>query len=95
MSAAQPAAAQPCVAWLPLALAIAITLGLTIYPLLLLSANGLADHRAALFAFWAMSAGYVRGVGFIPRHRLLRWIFSTGACLSSLAVAILLIIQQG
>jgi len=34
-----------------------------------------------------MSAGIVRGVGFIPRARLWRWLFSTTACAVALALA--------
>ncbi len=30
--------------------------------------DGRADHIVAMLAFWAMGAGFVRGVGFIPRH---------------------------
>lgn len=75
-------------AFLPLLLAIAITLVITLDPRLLADAEGRADHAAASALFWAMSAGYVRGVGFVPRHRLPRWLFSTAACLLALALAV-------
>jgi predicted membrane protein len=36
---------------------------------------------------WAMSAGFVRGVGFVPRRRLWRWLFSGWAVAAALAAA--------
>lgn len=62
----------------------------TLYPPLLTDATGQADHRLALLAMWAMSAGFVRGVGFLPRLRLWRWLFSTPAMGLALAAALLL-----
>ena len=38
--------------------------------------------------FWAMSAGFVRGVGFVPRHVAWRLLFSSLACLLGLALAV-------
>lgn len=83
------------IATLPLGIAIALTLTLTIYPLVLTTAAGRADHLAATLALWAMSAGYIRGVGFIPKNRGLRLLFSTGACLLTLAMAVVLIVRHG
>jgi predicted membrane protein len=37
-----------------------------------------------------MSAGFVRGVGFIPRARIWRWLFSGWACGIALISALLL-----
>jgi predicted membrane protein len=74
-------------ALLPLTVAIVITLVLTIYPLLL-AHGGKANHLAAMLAFWSMSAGYVRGVGFTPRYPLWKLLFSTTTCLVTLAAAI-------
>jgi predicted membrane protein len=37
--------------------------------------------------FWAMSAGFIRGVGFVPRARVWRWLFSGWACAAALALA--------
>ncbi|HJV51911.1 MAG TPA: cyd operon YbgE family protein [Noviherbaspirillum sp.] len=73
-------------AWLPLSLAMALMLVLTVYPRLLIGAGGSADHVAALFAMLAVSAGFVRGVGFLPRHAVARWLFSTRACLLGIAL---------
>jgi predicted membrane protein len=59
----------------------------TAYPRLLADATGRADHALALAVFWAMTAGFVRGVGFIPRQPVLRWAFSGWACAASLGAA--------
>lgn len=70
----------PRIAWLPLLAAIAIALGITANPRWLADSAGHADHGAALALFWAMSAGFVRGVGFVPRLPPLRWLLSGTAC---------------
>lgn len=67
--------------------AIALMLAGSIYPLLFAGADGKADHGLAMALFWAMSAGFVRGVGFVPRARLWRLLFSGGACLAGLLLA--------
>ncbi len=67
--------------------AIAIMLAGSIYPLLFAGADGKASHGLAMALFWAMSAGFVRGVGFVPRARLWRLLFSGGACLAGLLLA--------
>lgn len=81
------AAPAPGVALLPLAIAIALTVLLTIYPPILTTPAGQADHAAATLALWAMSAGFIRGVGFVPRNRMLHIVFSTAACLVCLAAS--------
>ena len=67
--------------------ALVIMLGGTVYPLIFSRANGTADHGLALALFWAMSAGLVRGVGFVPRYWLWRLLFSGWACLAGLLLA--------
>lgn len=71
-----------------------IALGLmligTLYPPLMTDATGHADHRLALLVMWAMSAGFVHGVGFAPRFWLWRWLFSPAAMLLALGAALLL-----
>lgn len=75
-------------ALLPLLAAIVIMLLLSIRPDVLADAQGRADHPAAMLACWAMAAGFVRGVGFVPRFWLWRWIFSAWACALGIALAI-------
>lgn len=64
-----------------------IMLGGTVYPLLMANSKGQADHALASLLFWAMSAGFVRGFGFVPESRALRWLFSGWACLAALLLA--------
>ena len=52
--------------------------GATVYPQAMSNAAGRADHGIAALMFWAMSAGFVRGVGFLPRFWLWRWLFRAG-----------------
>lgn len=84
---AEAPAGKTRIAWLPLLAAIAITLAITADPRLLSDGQGGADHVAAMCLFWAMSAGFVRGVGFVPRAALWRWLFSAWACLAGVALA--------
>lgn len=78
----QAALSLPC-----LAVALLIMLGGTLYPPLLVRADGRADHTLALALFWAMSAGFVRGMGFVPKAQIFRWLLSAGACALALALA--------
>ena len=67
--------------------ALSIMLGGTIYPFLMMRSDGTANHSLALALFWAMSAGMVRGVGFVPRAWVWRLLFSGWSCLAALAAA--------
>lgn len=72
---------------LSLLVALLIMVGGSIYPFVFARADGSADHGFAMLVFWAMSAGLVNGVGFVPRWPLWRWLFSGWACLAALALA--------
>lgn len=74
--------------------ALAIMVAGTLYPPLMADAAGKADHNLAMALFWAMSAGFVRGVGFVPRFVLWRWLFSGWACVAALGVALALKLQH-
>ena len=76
-------------ALLPLAVALVLMVVMTFLPMVATDAHGKADHPAALLIFWAMSAGFVRGVGFIPLHWLPRLLLSGYACAIALALALL------
>ncbi|MFT7724630.1 MAG: cyd operon YbgE family protein [Roseateles sp.] len=78
---------SPGLHWPSLLAGLALMLAGTAYPLVFAGADGRADHGLAMLLFWAMSAGFVRGVGFVPRHRAWRWLFSGRACLAALAIA--------
>ena len=70
--------------------AIAIMLVGTLYPPLMADPSGKADHPLALAVLLAMSAGLIRGVGFVPRHLVWRLLFSGWACAAALALALYL-----
>lgn len=73
-----------------LASAVLIMLVGTIYPPLMTNAAGQVDHWLSMAIFWAMSAGFVRGVGFVPRAWVWRCLFSGWACAAALGLAIFL-----
>lgn len=74
----------------PLALfaALLLLVLMTVHPALATHADGRPDMLAALLLFWAMSAGFVRGVGFLPRHVLPRLLLSGTACALALLLAL-------
>lgn len=82
---ARPEPARPHAALLMLA--VALMLGLTLAPRLLRQADGSADTLTALWLCWAMCAGFVRGVGFVPASWPVRWLLGAPACLLALALA--------
>jgi predicted membrane protein len=73
--------------WPSLTAAVMIMVIVTLDPRWLAHPNGAADHLLASFLFVSMSAGFVRGVGFIPRWWLWRGLFSDWACALGLALA--------
>ena len=64
----------------PLLIACAVIVGITIYPKAVVAADGNADHGVLMLLMWAMMAGLVRGVGFVPHSKVLRWFLSSTAC---------------
>jgi predicted membrane protein len=72
---------------LSLLIAVAIMLVCTLYPPLMATPDGKADHGLAMALFTAMSVAFVRGVGFVPRARVWRWLFSGWTCFVALALA--------
>ena len=83
-----PERRPPGIALLPLLAAIAIMLALSVRPDLLAKADGRPDQMATALLCWAMAAGFVRGVGFVPRLRIWRWMLGTPACILGIALAI-------
>lgn len=86
--------APPRVQWPSLAVALLIMLGGTLYPPVMADAAGKADHNLAMALFWAMSAGFVRGVGFVPQRWIWRALFSGWACAAALLLAAVLKLQH-
>ena len=73
-----------------LALALAVMIAGTVYPPLMTDAAGRADHGIATALLLAMSAGFVHGLGFVPRRAVWRALFSGWTVLAALAAAALL-----
>ncbi len=87
MSRAADAAPSSSLRPLSLLIAIAIMLVCTLYPPLMVASDGKADHGLAAALFAAMSVAFVRGVGFVPRARVWRWLFSGWTCFAALVLA--------
>jgi predicted membrane protein len=77
------------VSWAPLICAFSIMIALSIYPGFLVRVDGTVDKLAAYLLFWSMSAGFIRGVGFIPKHKVLAMLFSGPAALTAVVLAVL------
>lgn len=67
--------------------ALIIMIGGTIYPWVFANGSGKADHGLATALFGAMSAGLVRGVGFVPKALIWRILFSGWSCSFALVLA--------
>lgn len=90
MKAEHGSAAQLSSLHLPsLATGLLVMLLATLYPPLFQHA-GRVDHGLAAALFCAMSAGLVRGVGFVPHQPVLRWLFSGWSCCAALLLALAL-----
>lgn len=72
---------------LSLFIAVVIMFACTLYPPMMATPDGKADHALATALFAAMSVAFVRGVGFVPRMRVWRWLFSPWSCFAALALA--------
>lgn len=81
--------------WPTLGVALLVMLGGTLYPPMFADSEGKADHRLAMAIFWAMSAGFVRGVGFVPRNLIARWVFSGPAVVIALGLTLALRFAPG
>lgn len=70
-----------------LLLAVGLMLGITVYPPLFTRADGRVDHTLVTLLLWAMSAGLVTGVGYVPQWRVPRWLLSGPAMAALLLLA--------
>ncbi|SDG48129.1 cyd operon protein YbgE [Pseudomonas benzenivorans] len=67
---------------LSLLLAVPLSLVLLVHPAAMLDAEGRYSHGLLMLAMWGVAAGFVHGVGFVPRawlwqlvfHPLLAWL---------------------
>ena len=60
-----------------LALAIILALVLTVYPRAALGASGTPSHGLLALLLWGVAAGFVHGVGFVPRAAAWRLAFGS------------------
>jgi predicted membrane protein len=74
-------------------LAVLIMVVGTVYPPLMTNHLGQADHGIAFALLYAMAAGFVRGVGFVPVALVWRTMFSFSASLLAFGLAIFLIFK--
>lgn len=89
MTKAEAAPASTAIAWGPLLVAIILVGFITVYPPAFSRPDGKPDEGFAMVLMWAIMAGLVRGVGFVPRFKLWRWLFSSWSCYAACAVAVL------
>lgn len=86
---------KPGLAWLPLLLALLTLVVITVLPGMATNPAGAADHTAAMLLFGAMSAGFVRGVGFVPSNLIGRVLLSESATVILFLLACLRLMQNG
>ena len=72
-------------------LSLAVMIGITAWPHLLGATQAEFSHNAAMLLLMGMSCGFVYGIGFVPRLRLWRWLFSAPAALGLMLAGVLLI----
>lgn len=72
-------------------LSLAVMIGITAWPRLLAATQAQFSHNAAMLLLMGMSCGFVYGIGFVPRLRLWRWLFSAPAALGLMFWGVLLI----
>jgi len=66
-------------------------LAVLLFPQLLIVQGESPNHGALLLGLWGMAAGFVHGVGFVPRHVLVRFALGPVAAWVLLAVGSLLL----
>ena len=77
-----------------LAAAIALMLLITPMPRGLTTADGSAiSHGMLSLVMWGMSAGFVHGIGFVPRNRMVRIVFSPLVAWLGMGVALVFYVQ--
>ena len=55
-----------------LLIAVSISVGVLAWPKLLVNPDGHVEHGWLILLMWGMAAGFVHGVGFVPRNRMLQ-----------------------
>ena len=62
-------------------LSLTVMIGVSVWPHLLGATQAEFSHNAAMLLMMGMSSGFVYGIGFVPRLRLWRWLFSAPVAL--------------
>ena len=79
---------------LSLASALALMILVTIFPRGLTVADGNPiRHGALTLIMWGMSAGFVHGVGFVPRNKVLRVLLGPAIAWLLMGVALMFYVQ--
>lgn len=77
-----------------LLLAVALMCAITVYPNGFLDHTGAVNHGLATLLMWGIAAGFVHGVGFVPRTRLWRLLLGPWAALPLMAVGVTLLTRN-
>ncbi len=80
---------RPAARMFSLLLASALSLLILIMPILLLDEGKELDHNQLMLVMWGIAAGFVHGVGFVPRNKILQvllgpvtaWLLMSAGCL--------------
>jgi len=75
---------------LVLCLSLAVMLAIVAWPPLLTASPAGFSHNAAMLLMLGMSCGFVYGIGFVPRLRLWRWLFSAPVALGLMFIGVAL-----
>ncbi|MES2369389.1 cyd operon YbgE family protein [Thiobacillus thioparus] len=74
--------------------ALALMILVTVFPRGLTVADGRAiSHGVLTFIMWGMSAGFVHGVGFVPRNNVLRVLLGPVVAWVLMGVALIFYVQ--
>lgn len=77
------------ISWSSLILGLGIMFLGSIYPFVF-AKNGAVNHGVLMLFMWAMAAGIIRGVGFIPSNPILRMVASSYAAFIAFGLALAL-----
>jgi cyd operon protein YbgE len=74
--------------------ALALMILVTVLPRGLAAADGSPiSHGILALIMWGMSAGFVYGIGFVPRHNVLRVVFGPVAAWLGMGVGLVFYVQ--
>ncbi len=74
--------------------ALTVMVLVTVYPAALTRDGAALPHGVLMLVMWGLSAGFVHGVGFVPRHPLLRLALGPPAAWPLLGLALFLYLRH-